>query len=132
MIKKIGVVGLGTMGLSIIKHLASLEEFNLIGYSRNSVKDDKKFMLTHKLDDLHDCDLVIEAIEENFKTKSDVFCKIASIVSKKCILATNTSSLSVQEMSSIVGVCERFVGLHFFNPVKSLKLVEVVFLKNTL
>ncbi|WP_136620280.1 MULTISPECIES: 3-hydroxyacyl-CoA dehydrogenase [Mesorhizobium] len=75
---------------------------------------------------LSDCDLIIEAIVEEIGAKKALFSKLDSLVSDKCILATNTSSLSVTEIASACARPERVAGLHFFNPVPVLKLVEII------
>jgi 3-hydroxyacyl-CoA dehydrogenase len=72
------------------------------------------------------CDWVIEAVFEELKIKQEVFAKLEAIVSPECILATNTSSLSVDAMASGLKNPERLVGFHFFNPVAVMPLVEVV------
>ncbi len=72
------------------------------------------------------CDLVLEAVFEEMSVKQEVFAALESVVAPECILATNTSSLSVAEMAAELAHPERVVGLHFFNPVAVLPLVEVV------
>ena len=76
--------------------------------------------------DLADCDIVIEAIIENVEEKKKMWASVDSIVKKEAIFASNTSSISVTELLTAVKRPERFVGLHFFNPVPLMKLVEVV------
>ena len=73
-----------------------------------------------------DCDWVIEAVFEELKIKQEVFARLEEIVREDCILATNTSSLSVDAMASTLKHPERLVGFHFFNPVAVMPLVEVV------
>ena len=73
-----------------------------------------------------DCDWVIEAVFEELKIKQEVFAKIEEVVSEECILATNTSSLSVDAMAKSLKHPGRLVGFHFFNPVAVMPLVEVV------
>src|ERR1700737_2138467 len=80
---------------------------------------------THK-QDLADCDLIIEAIIESVPEKKAMYRSLDDIVKKNVILATNTSSISVTELLTSSQRPERFVGLHFFNPVPLMKLVEVV------
>jgi len=77
-------------------------------------------------DHFADCDLVLEAVFEEMSVKQQVFAEVEAIVSPETILATNTSSLSVTEMASQLDHPERVVGLHFFNPVAVLPLVEIV------
>ena len=72
------------------------------------------------------CDLVLEAVFEEMAVKKEVFAELERVVSPECVLATNTSSLSVTEMSSELEQPERVVGMHFFNPVAVLPLVELV------
>ena len=76
--------------------------------------------------DLADCDIVIEAIIENVEEKKKMYAAIDSVVKKGAIFASNTSSISVTELLTAVKRPERFIGLHFFNPVPLMKLVEVV------
>ncbi|MCU1605824.1 MAG: 3-hydroxyacyl-CoA dehydrogenase NAD-binding protein, partial [Modestobacter sp.] len=73
-----------------------------------------------------DADLVIEAVFEELSVKQQVFAEVEAVVSEECVLATNTSALSVTEMASKLEHPERVVGLHFFNPVAVLPLLEVV------
>jgi 3-hydroxybutyryl-CoA dehydrogenase len=80
---------------------------------------------TNKLE-LADCDIIIEAIIENVEIKKKTFAELDGIVKKDAIFATNTSSISVTELMSATKRPERFIGLHFFNPVPLMKLVEVV------
>jgi 3-hydroxybutyryl-CoA dehydrogenase len=81
---------------------------------------------TTKREDLADCDLIIEAIIENVPTKKEMYAALDAIVKRDAIFATNTSSISVTELMSATKRPERFIGLHFFNPVPLMKLVEVV------
>jgi len=76
--------------------------------------------------DLANCDIIIEAIIENVPEKKKMYSSIDDIVRKDAIFATNTSSISVTELLSATKRPERFIGLHFFNPVPLMKLVEVV------
>jgi 3-hydroxybutyryl-CoA dehydrogenase len=81
---------------------------------------------TTKHADLADCDIVIEAIIENVPAKKEMYAALDGIVKKDAIFATNTSSISVTELMTATKRPERFIGLHFFNPVPLMKLVEVV------
>jgi len=81
---------------------------------------------TINMQDLADCDIVIEAIIENVEEKRKTHAQLDAIVKKDAIFATNTSSISVTELMTATKRPERFVGLHFFNPVPMMKLVEVV------
>jgi 3-hydroxyacyl-CoA dehydrogenase len=154
-IKKVGVVGCGLMGHGIAqvaaqggltvqvveteqkfldsglaridKSLAKLSEkakekggaFDAAGIrKRISGSLDKK--------SLADCDLVIEAIVENLDTKNALFAELGKICKKDAIFASNTSSFPIAKMAAASGRPKQFVGLHFFNPVQLMKLVEVV------
>ena len=76
--------------------------------------------------DLADCDIIIEAIIENVPQKKEMYAALDGIVKKECIFASNTSSICVTELLGATKRPERFIGLHFFNPVPLMKLVEVV------
>lgn len=78
------------------------------------------------LKDLADCDLVIEAIVEDLDIKKELFAKLGALCKPETIFASNTSSFPIAEMGDASGRPERMVGLHFFNPVQLMKLVEVV------
>jgi 3-hydroxybutyryl-CoA dehydrogenase len=78
------------------------------------------------LKDLADCDIVVEAITENPQIKKETYTAIDSIVKKDAVFASNTSSLTITELSMATARPKQFVGLHFFNPVPLMKLVEVV------
>ncbi len=73
-----------------------------------------------------DADLVIEAIFENMEIKKEVFSKIDAVAPAHCILATNTSSLSIDELASATGRPDKFIGMHYFSPVPAMKLLEIV------
>lgn len=79
-----------------------------------------------ELKDLKDCDLVIEAIIENKDIKQKVFKDLEKIVSDDCILASNTSSISITSISSELKNPKRFLGIHFFNPAPLMPLVEII------
>ena len=81
---------------------------------------------TTDLEQFADCDLVIEAIVENIGEKSATFAALDKLVKESAIFASNTSSLTITEIAMATARTERFVGLHFFNPVPVMKLVEVV------
>jgi len=81
---------------------------------------------TQSMSDLKHCELVIEAIVEDLAIKQQVFRSIEEVVSETCVLATNTSSLSVTSIASACRVPERVLGLHFFNPAPLMPLVEII------
>lgn len=153
--KKIGILGRGTMSCGIVQIFAekdydvtmwvrSIDE----GNPRASVKSIEKGLnrlvekeritkeamdntlnnisITTNFDDLKDCDLVIEAISEDMAVKRDTFAKLDSICKEDTILATNTSSLSITEIATSTNRPDKVVGMHFFNPVPMMKLVEVI------
>src|ERR1051325_2970826 len=81
---------------------------------------------TTKFEDLADCDIVIEAITENLQLKRETYATIDKLVKPAAIFASNTSSLVITEMMTATKRVDRFIGMHFFNPVPLMKLVEVV------
>jgi len=81
---------------------------------------------TAKMDEISNSNMVIEAIVENLEIKQNLFTEMESLVSDICILATNTSSLSVSKIASVCKLKSRIMGVHFFNPVPLMKLVEVI------
>ncbi len=152
-IRKVGVVGCGLMGsgiaqvaamagfptlvrevspellkkglASIEKSLAKLVEKGQLSAGQRS-ETLGRLKPTLKLDDFADCDLVIEAIIENLERKRELFAELDKVVKPEAIFASNTSSLSITEMMTATQRAPRFLGLHFFNPVPLMKLVEVV------
>src|SRR5204863_3346404 len=152
-IRKVGVVGCGLMGSGIAQVAATsgfptvvrevsadLLDKGLASIEKSLKKLAEKGTLsagqaaealgrlkpTLKLDDLADCDLVIEAIIENLERKRELFRTIDAIVKPEAVFASNTSSLSITEMMTATKRRPRFIGMHFFNPVPLMKLVEVV------
>lgn len=146
----IGVLGAGTMGAGIAasfvaagrpvvlvdpteaaREKARKRTEDLLGYS-SSLSDSKRKQLLSQLilaespERLAGCGVVIEAIIEDLKVKQDVLSNIAKHVGPECIIASNTSSLSVTDIAKGVPHPERVVGLHFFNPVERMMLVEIV------
>ena len=121
-------------GLSRIeKSLAKLAE-KLVEKGKKSAEDAEAEAtaalerITGTLDraDLADCDLICEAIVENLDVKKELFQELGASAKESCIFASNTSSFPVAEMAAASGRPTRFVGLHFFNPVQLMRLVEVV------
>jgi 3-hydroxybutyryl-CoA dehydrogenase len=151
-IKKVGVLGCGLMGSGIAqvsamagfdvtvleveqkfldkgfagieKSLAKFAEKGTIQETPQAIR--ARLKGTTNRQELADCDIVIEAIIENVQQKRDMYASIDGIVKKNAIFATNTSSISVTELMASTKRPERFIGLHFFNPVPLMKLVEVV------
>ena len=81
---------------------------------------------TTDLDALKDTDFIVEAIIENIDLKEDLYTKLGDLCKPETIFASNTSSLSIGEMAAFSGRVDKFVGVHFFNPVQIMKLVEVI------
>jgi len=152
-IKTIAIVGGGTMGAGIAQVASGMgakvlmrdisqahldKGMKTIDTSLGRVvkkgtisEDDKNRILknittTTEVKALAEADLLIEAVFEDMETKKTLFRELDAIVRPECIFATNTSSLSVTEMSMVTKRLDRFVGMHFFNPVPMMKLVEVV------
>jgi len=152
-IQKVGVLGCGLMGSGIAEVCARAgfatvvrevdDEFLSKGIARiekslqkavdkgrlePSLRDEALGRLEGSTDlaDLSDCDLVIEAVVENLEEKCDLFTSLDTSVQESCIFASNTSSLTITEIAMSTQRTERFIGLHFFNPVPVMKLVEVV------
>ena len=152
-IKKVGVVGCGLMGSGIAQVAATagyetivrevsqaLIDKGFAGIDKSLAKfvekgaltaDDKRATInrltgTTHLEDLKDCDLIVEAITENLETKHLTYRTLEQNCKAETIFASNTSSLSITEMMSVTKRPDRFIGMHFFNPVPLMKLVEVV------
>jgi 3-hydroxybutyryl-CoA dehydrogenase len=116
---------LETADKKLRKILARLVEKGRIDEAKqNSILNNIKYITD--LEEIADANLVIEAIIENLEIKKTVFKNIENIVSKYCILASNTSSLSIASIAAACEVPERVVGIHFFNPAPLMKLVEII------
>ena len=152
-VKKIGVIGAGQMGHGIAlvsaqagydvllrdikdeyvqKGIEKIEKFLDKSIAKERItKDDKKKIMgkikgTTKLFDMKDADLVIEAIFENVKVKKELFKELDEICKKDCVLASNTSTIPITDLASVTKRPEKFIGMHFMNPVPIMKLVEVI------
>jgi 3-hydroxybutyryl-CoA dehydrogenase len=152
-IQKVGVVGCGLMGAGIAQVAAAagfqtvvrevsgeIVEKGLKNIDKNLTRLVEKGALdegkkgeirgrlkgTTALEDLKDCDVVIEAIIEQLPAKRELFSALDALCPASTIFASNTSSLTITEIATATKRPERFVGLHFFNPVPVMKLVEVV------
>src|SRR5205085_5109538 len=154
-IKKVGVLGCGLMGSGIAQTAATagfdvtvrevsdeLCERGFSGIEKSLARFAEKGTITAdqqkeirgrlrgttSLDELADCDIIIEAIIENLETKRDTYRQLDSICKGETIFASNTSSISITEMMTATSPerQRRFIGLHFINPVPIMKLVEVV------
>jgi len=152
-IRKVGVVGLGTMGAGIAqvsvqaghetvgrevtdelatRGRATIERYLGRGVEKGRMSAEDRdaalgrLSLTTELADLADCDLVIEAVLEELDLKREVFSELDRVTRPDAVLATNTSALSVREIAAATERPERVIGMHFFNPAPVLPLVEVV------
>lgn len=151
--KKIAVIGSGTMGSGIAQSFAA-KDFEVFMMDISSEAVDKGLVMISKnldrlvkkekislerkeeilsnvagvtdLNSLEDCDLVIEAASENMQIKKNIFKELDSIVKEETILATNTSSLSITEIALATNRPDKVIGMHFFNPVPVMKLIEVI------
>jgi len=150
---KVGVIGAGTMGSGIAQIAADndckvalydmnkealersahklekilnrlIEKGRIDGVKKTSIQSNISYV--QSLDTMADADLIIEAIIENPDIKKKVFRELESLVSQDCILATNTSSLSVTDLAASLDKPGRFIGIHFFNPAPLMKLVEII------
>jgi 3-hydroxybutyryl-CoA dehydrogenase len=81
---------------------------------------------TNELAEMSGCELILEAVKEDKVVKANTFRQLIQVVSDLRIIATNTSTLSITELASIIDIPDQFLGLHFFNPPMSMKLVEVI------
>jgi 3-hydroxybutyryl-CoA dehydrogenase len=152
-IKTVGVLGCGLMGSGIAqvsaasgyktivrevedsflkKGLGRVETFLAGGVEKGKVTAEEKDRTlanlsgTTKLEDLKDCDLVIEAIVENVEEKGKAYAILDGVVGGHAIFCSNTSSLCITELAAKTKRPDKFAGLHFFNPVPLMKLVEVI------
>lgn len=152
-IKTIGVVGAGTMGNGIAQ-VAAQSGYNVIMHDveekfvQNGLKSIDKFLAksvekgkmtaeakaevmgriktTTKLEDMKDADYVVEAVFEDMAVKKSIFSQLDEICRKDVIIGTNTSSMSITEIANSTQRADRVVGLHFFNPVPLMRLIEII------
>jgi 3-hydroxybutyryl-CoA dehydrogenase len=112
--------------------MARIRKFLADGIEKGKVTPDQRDLTlahltgTTRIGDLAGCDLIIEAIVENLDEKRTTFAAVEAVVGAHTILASNTSSLCVTELAASTARPDRFIGLHFFNPVPLMKLVEVI------
>jgi 3-hydroxybutyryl-CoA dehydrogenase len=152
-IQRVGVVGCGLMGsgiaqvsaqsgfMTVVREVSlDLVEKGIKSIEKNLARLVEKGMITEaakseirgrlkgttSLEDLKDCDLIVEAIIEQLPAKRELFSLLDAICPTSTIFASNTSSLTITEIAASTKRPQRFVGLHFFNPVPVMKLVEVV------
>jgi 3-hydroxybutyryl-CoA dehydrogenase len=154
-IKKVGVLGCGLMGAGIAQTAATAGFETIVrevsddlitkgfaGIDKSLAKFAEKGTITAEqqqeirgrlrgttsFEDLADCDIIIEAIIENLDTKRETYLRLDELCKPETIFASNTSSLSITQLMSVVSAerQQRFIGMHFFNPVPLMKLVEVI------
>ncbi len=153
MMKKIGVLGTGTMGAGIVQVFAQ-NGFEVVNRSRRQTSIDKGLAIVTKnldrsvqkgrmteeekqeilgriqtsteLEIVKDCDLIVEAATENLEAKKELFAELDKLCKPETIFATNTSSLSITEIASATNRPDKVIGMHFFNPVPVMKLVEII------
>jgi 3-hydroxybutyryl-CoA dehydrogenase len=152
-IETVGVLGCGLMGAGVAqvsaaagfktivlevnaeilrKGLGRIERFLTDGVAKGKVTEEVKATILGNLSgttsyaDLKDCDLVIEAIVENVDAKKQAYTQVEGVVGPECLMASNTSSLCITELAAATKRPDKFGGLHFFNPVPLMKLVEVI------
>tara|TARA_B110001450_G_scaffold55811_1_gene52385 strand:+ start:1969 stop:3120 length:1152 start_codon:yes stop_codon:yes gene_type:complete len=151
--KNIGIIGAGSMGIGIAQ-IASTSDCNVFLFDQNksaieqAIKKLEKVLLrliekgkinaikkdsilsnikiVDSLESMKYSDLIIEAIIENSGVKKELFSHMESIVSNDCVLATNTSSISITSLASCLQNPTRFIGIHFFNPAPIMPLVEII------
>jgi len=155
---KAGILGAGTMGNGIA-HVFALHQYKVVlvdindkilNIALNNIRTNlsrqiKKKIIDQKtldnalnnieistnIDSFKSCDLVIEAIKEDLELKKSVFKKLDFICNKETILASNTSSISINDLANSTKTPERVIGMHFMNPVPIMKLVEIINGKQT-
>lgn len=153
MSEKIGVVGSGTMGNGIAQ-IAATKKFDVVLCDNNEdflqkavgnigksldrfVKKETmseidktaalgRIKTTTNLEDLKDCGLIVEAATENFDVKKQIFQKLDEVCSAETILSSNTSSISITKIAGVTKRADKVIGMHFFNPVPLMKLVEII------
>ncbi|CAO4374254.1 unnamed protein product [Caenorhabditis nigoni] len=154
-INSVAIIGSGTMGkaMAICFCLAGFETFMVVRSEQKCWKEleamfsieksfkrlndariekiKSKLHITTDLQKLKDIDLIVESVFEDMKLKKELFTKLDGICKPSCIFGTNTSSLDLDEISSVLGDPSRLVGLHFFNPANVIRLVEVIYGSNT-
>ena len=150
---KIGIIGAGTMGNGIA-HVCAINQNDVVLVDLKKTFLDRaitqiktnldrqlakgiinsqlmslaidNIQLSTEIRDLKDCDLIIEAVKEDIEVKSKIFKELDSICNSKTILASNTSSITINQICNNTKRPEKFIGMHFMNPVPVMKLVEII------
>ena len=150
-IKKIGIVGAGTMGVGVAEIFAqfgyivilynrskagmqrALERIrsNVASIETETDTAEAKIYTTHDLAELAQVDLISESIAENLEVKQDIFRKLDEICDAKTLFTTNTSGLSISQIATAVSHPERFAGMHYFNPPQIVPAMEIIKGKET-
>lgn len=152
-INNVAIIGAGVMGQGIAQTIAASgievlvieksdkdlqrAKSNLIETMEREIKrwamtsSEKKAILSRikwsiSLDDIKDCDLIIEAVDERLELKQSIFKQLDQIASKNAIFVTNTSTLSLSKLAEVTNRVDKFIGMHFLNPVPKVPLVEIV------
>jgi 3-hydroxybutyryl-CoA dehydrogenase len=152
-IQRVGVIGAGTMGNGIA-HVFARSGFDVVlcdveqrfldrglqtiaknldrEVAKNKIKEEDKASTLRRIESvidrkkLADCDLLIEAATEKFEIKAEIFRDLDGIMKPEVILASNTSSISITKIGALTRRADKVIGMHFFNPVPVMKLVEVI------
>ena len=152
-IKTVGVIGCGLMGAGITQVCAQSGYKAIVcdtttvqinggisridgilsrNVSKRRLKENEKSVIlgritgTTNFEDLSSCELVIEAVTENLNTKQEIFRTVDKIVRPEALLASNTSSISITDLAAVTDRPQQVLGLHFFNPVPVMRLIEMV------
>jgi 3-hydroxyacyl-CoA dehydrogenase len=152
-VQRVGVIGAGTMGNGIA-HVFARSGFDVVlcdveqrfldrglqtiaknldrEVAKNKIKEEDKASTLRRITavidrkKLAECDLLIEAATEKFEIKSEIFRELDQIMKPEVILASNTSSISITKIGALTRRADKVIGMHFFNPVPVMKLVEVI------
>lgn len=153
-IKTVGVLGVGQMGSGIgivtsrdaklkvkfydinnpilEKGQNNIRQFLEKSLKKKKITEEEYYQIQSRIsyssymEDLQDCDFIIEAVSENLEIKENIFKSIEKIVSEDAIISSNTSSISLTKLANFLQKPERFVGMHFFNPVPIMKIIEII------
>ena len=133
--ERLGIAGTGAIGLGLARVAAAHGEVTVWARREESAAIAREragaegVRVTTDLDELAACTYVVESVTEDAAVKSELLARIAGVVADSAIVASTTSSLSIEELAAASGRAERFAGMHVFNPVDRMPLVELVFPK---